>query len=387
MENRLRNTYFALTKIILVILLLIYSLVLNTNTDIPFQGLLIALWLVLAGCLTSYELVNRPKVKILIGVFSIIITLSAIMWVDPIFYLFLPFTLLDIMGHFKVHPIMYPSILLGNMVYPHNQYVYIMLSIACICLYYQHYLIIKKYQFFLKDLANQELLLKNSMDKQSISHKNELEKFSLIYKNKRLQEKSKLSQDLHDKIGHSINGSIFQLEACKLLIDKNPEQSKKIVTEVILSLRNSMDEIREILRKEKPHTSEIELVHIKKFCAEFQAKYGIETSFICEGDIKTVPQTIWPLLLDNIIEAFSNALKYSRCHSMHIGIFIYNKFVRCTIKDDGNGCTNINEGMGISGMRDRIITLGGTLSINAELGFEIIMVIPTNHDSTMNKGV
>lgn len=387
MENRLSNAYFALIKIVLTISLLIYSIILSPNTDIAIQGLLIALWLVLAGSITSYELLNQRHIKLFTCILNIAVTISATTWFDPIFCFFLPFTLLDIIGHFNVHPIMYPTILLGSILYPHDQSLYIMLSIACIFLYYQQYIVIKKYQIYLNNLSLQELLLKNSIDKQSIRHKSEIEKFALIYKNERLQEKSQLSQNLHDKIGHSINGSIFQLEACKLLIDKKPEESKRIVTEVISSLRNSMDEIREILRKEKPDPSEIELVHIQKLCAEFQEKYGIETTLTYEGDTKSVPKDIWNLLLDNIIEAFSNTLKYAHCHSIQVGIFIYHKFVRCTIKDDGEGCLNIKEGMGISGMRERVLALGGTLSINSELGFEIITVIPTNRDHNLNKGV
>lgn len=387
MENRLSNICLALIKFILALSLLVYLTVFNTASSISLQGLFIALWLVIAGCITIYELTSHPKIKLLLGILNVGMTFCGSMRLHPVFCFFLPFTLLDLLGYFRVHPISYFATLFVSILYPDYQSLYFLFSIAYICLYFQYYVVIQKYENDLKDLTAKELILKSSIDKQNMRHKSEIEKFALIYKNQRLEEKSRLSQNLHDKIGHSINGAVFQLEACKLLMDKKPEESKRIISEVILSLRNSMDEIRDLLRKEKPDPSEIELVHIQKLCAEFQEKYGIETTFVCEGDPKTVSKNIWSLILDNIIEAFSNSLKYAQCHSIHVGIFVYHKFVRCSIRDDGKGCAHIKEGMGISGMRERVLALGGTLSIKSEPGFEIVTIIPIKNDYNPGKGV
>lgn len=80
--------------------------------------------------------------------------------------------------------------------------------------------------------------------------------------------------------------------------------------------------------------------------------------------------------MDNSIEAFSNALKYSGCKSIEINIVVLNKLVRCTINDDGRGCTNIIDGMGLTGMNERTKAANGNIYIISELGFQINMLLP-----------
>ena len=59
-----------------------------------------------------------------------------------------------------------------------------------------------------------------------------------------------------------------------------------------------------------------------------------------------------------------------------IRIVVMNKMVRCSIRDDGVGCKEIHDGMGISGMRQRVRAVGGTLSFETEAGFTVTMLLP-----------
>ena len=67
-----------------------------------------------------------------------------------------------------------------------------------------------------------------------------------------LEERNKLSGNLHDKIGHTISGTLLQLEAIKLTIDNNREQGKKLLDMSINNLSSGMNEIRAILRDIRP---------------------------------------------------------------------------------------------------------------------------------------
>jgi len=283
--------------------------------------------------------------------------------------------MLDGITFFKLNWGFYFISLLGGIGCQDKQLFFIV-CLLLIGIYYQHYFIIGKYKRNISAFLDGEVTLQKAIKKQDLRHQNDIEKYALIYENEKLDEKGKLSQALHDKIGHSINGSIFQLEACKLLIDKKPELTKEKLQDVIENLRGSMDEIRMILRREKPQTSEIKFVQFKRLCADFREKYSINVDFECEGEASDLSENVWELLLDNTIEAFSNALKYSGCDTIAIHIFVFNKLIRCTIKDNGKGCKNIKEGMGLSGMKERVRSIGGTLDIASEVGFQINILLP-----------
>ena len=82
------------------------------------------------------------------------------------------------------------------------------------------------------------------------------------------------------------------------------------------------------------------------------------------------------IILDNAFEAVSNSLKYAKCTSIEIKIHVMNKFIRCSISDNGVGCEKITDGMGIAGMRRRMREVNGILDFETEIGFTINMLLP-----------
>ena len=53
-----------------------------------------------------------------------------------------------------------------------------------------------------------------------------------------------------------------------------------------------------------------------------------------------------------------------------------NKMVRCSISDNGVGCKEIADGMGLAGMRRRMRDINGILDFESEVGFIINMLLP-----------
>ena len=59
-----------------------------------------------------------------------------------------------------------------------------------------------------------------------INLNNQIEYKNQIIYTSQLQERNNIAQEIHDKLGHSISGSLMQLEAAKLIMDKDSNQSK-----------------------------------------------------------------------------------------------------------------------------------------------------------------
>lgn len=233
-----------------------------------------------------------------------------------------------------------------------------------------------RYKKMTKQFMQNEDFLQTTLEKKESLHKGEMESFALNFENQRLSEKSKLAQVLHDRLGHSINGSIFQLEACKLLIEAKPEETKEKLQVIIDHLRGSMDEIRQILREEKPKSSQMNELKLRSFCKEFEVQYDIGVHLILEGDLQKIMDPLWKVLFECIFEAFSNALKYAKCNQIEVRLMIFNQILRMEIEDNGKGCKKVKEGMGISGIKERIWAVGGTTDIISETGFCLKILVP-----------
>ena len=251
-----------------------------------------------------------------------------------------------------------------------NIYFNVVISLLICVIYIQH-------DHVVEDYRRQNNL--NTISEQSIKHemKAEMQKNLLIAENQVLEERTQLSQTLHDKLGHNINGSVYQLEAVKVLMEKDPEKAKSMIQAVIDQLRGGMDEIRAILRRKRPEKHRLAVSQLEKLCEDCRLK-GIKTEFLTEGDLSLIPETHLEVILDNCFEAVSNSLKYSRCTKICITIVVMNKVIRCSVSDNGIGCHDMTDGMGISGMRRRIRQINGVLDLETENGFTVNMLLPFN---------
>ncbi|MCR5206751.1 MAG: hypothetical protein K6E47_17110 [Lachnospiraceae bacterium] len=325
----------------------------NTRSDLSKNILGIIALLVGAGLFTAMMLIGG-KSFILLGFY--LIYEAFIFFKVPAYCFFLPLGLV-----FIDTPIGFLA-----------QFLILSMMTGC---YIQQEFVVSSYKKQIQEETILEQGLKRDMETREQATKAELKRNMLAASNQILEERSNLAQALHDKLGHNINGSIYQLEAIKLMMDKDPEKSKQMTQAVIDQLRTGMDEIRAILRKERPEKKDLALLQIYKLCEDCNQK-GVETNLEIEGDVTQITDRLWEVILDNAFEAVSNSMKYARCKNILIKINILNKFIRCSITDDGVGCEKIKDGMGISGMRSRVRSVNGTLDFVSEAGFAVNMLLP-----------
>ena len=116
-------------------------------------------------------------------------------------------------------------------------------------------------------------------------------------------------------------------------------------------------------------------MQLEKLCEDCRSK-GIEAELVTQGDFASIPENLLEVILDNSFEAVSNSFKYSKCTQITINIHVMNKVIRCSVTDNGKGCGELAEGMGISGMRRRVRQVNGILEISSEMGFSVNMLLP-----------
>lgn len=374
MKENVIKYNFTIIKFIMILSLDIYIVFRNESISFKEAGLQVMLLFIFTATMIIYELINKNKIYIILV--NLIIIFAVISNIGSDSLLLVTLVYLDSVSYFKLSLYFYLVTFLGIAGVTNKNEVYLICCVLINLIYFQENFIVRHHKDILESLIQNEDSLKENIVSEKLKNKSNVEKYRLKSEKDLLEERSKLSQALHDKIGHRINGSIYQLEACKLLIDKKPEDSRNIIEAVIINLRSGLDEIRAILRKEKPNKGELALLQLWKLCEDFNINYGINANIITKGEKKNIPEHIWEIILENSIEAFSNSLKYSKCNNIDIEIIKLNKMVRCIIKDNGTGCINIEEGMGISGMKQRLRKIDGTLDIQGELGFQINMLIP-----------
>ena len=374
MEERFRDYYFVILRIALLLVLEVYIILSQsvlTGASVEVL-LLLALFI---GAIAGKELMEGKYQIIWLGT-------AGIIWIIMLFAIGTTFTLLgiylcyEVLTYFK--PRLFWYILPVGIAFISSEIgrsVQLMMATLVGFIYCQHDFVVEPYRKQTKEDTITEQRLKHDINRREHEMKEEVRKSLLMAENQMLEESAELSQTLHYKLGHNINGSVYQLEAVKVLLEKEPEVSKKMVQAVIDQLRSGMDEIRLILRKERPKKYKLAVLQLEKLCEECRAK-GVETELITEGELKGIPEKYLEVILDNAYEAVSNSMKYAKCSKIKISIHVLNKMIRCSISDNGIGCKEIIDGMGISGMRKRIRENNGILDFETEVGFTINILLP-----------
>jgi signal transduction histidine kinase len=79
-----------------------------------------------------------------------------------------------------------------------------------------------------------------------------------------------------------------------------------------------------------------------------------------------------------VAEALTNAAKHAQASMVEVCIDIEGQYLHLSIRDDGIGGVDAARGSGITGLRDRVEALGGSLSISSHpgTGTELHATIP-----------
>ncbi len=374
MEERFRDHYFVLLRMALLLLLVIY-IVLSQSVLTGASAEVLLFLALFIGMVAGKELIEPKKRIWLLGMAAVLV-IYIIAALGTSFILLGIFLCYEGLTYWKPRLPWYLAplgltFLTGEIGWEAQFVIALFMGI----IYFQHDFIVESYRKQTREDTIAEQRLKHNMNRREHEMREEARKSLLQAENQMLEERAELSQTLHDKLGHNINGSVYQLEAVKVLMEKEPETSKKMIQAVIDQMRGGMDEIRMILRKERPEKYKLAVLQLEKLCEDCRSK-GVEAELITEGELKEIPERYLEVILDNAYEAVSNSMKYAKCSRIRISVHVWNQMIRCSISDNGVGCKEVTDGMGISGMRKRMREINGILDFETEVGFTINMLLP-----------
>lgn len=186
-----------------------------------------------------------------------------------------------------------------------------------------------------------------------------------------IKERNRIAQEIHDNIGHRIAGISFQLQAVLKIMDKDMEKSKKLVNSSVDSLNEALEIVRNAVYNIKPDKN-LDMKYIKTIIDEF-VFCPVDFKFI--GDINFISTNHFNVIVKNLKESLTNISKYANCKKVKVELMASEYMIRLMVKDNGVGATNINEGLGIKGMRERVENMGGSFSIDFSNGTTMVTIL------------
>ncbi|MFT9451948.1 sensor histidine kinase, partial [Liquorilactobacillus ghanensis] len=199
-----------------------------------------------------------------------------------------------------------------------------------------------------------------------------------------LEERIKLSQLIHDEVGHSLSGGLIQMEAAQLVLTKNQQQAADLLDNAIEISRQGIGQIRNLLKNGVPTVEEVGLEKIQAQILEFKRDYHLQTQLTLRGDIKRINGIQWQVLEKNLQEFLTNTLKYADAHQVEIHLLVFNQLLRFTLQNDGVSPGVIKLGLGLRGMQMRAAQLDGQVIFSQHSGFEVSTLLPLTKENEIH---
>ena len=186
-----------------------------------------------------------------------------------------------------------------------------------------------------------------------------------------LNERKRMTHEIHDILGHQLSSIIIQLNALALISKENHIQNKLLDIQEILN--TSMDNIRQVIHAERATSTDIQkelqaIINDFKHCP-VHFEYQVSTD---------MPIFVQHSLIQIIKEGLTNIHKHSNATAVTISLKEVNLHWILLIYDNGTlGNYQLSKsGIGLLSMEERVNQMKGELIIHQDKGFRIYITIP-----------
>ncbi|MGW3601216.1 histidine kinase [Micromonospora sp. NPDC005161] len=192
----------------------------------------------------------------------------------------------------------------------------------------------------------------------------------------RLAERNRLARELHDSVGHALTVATLQAGAAREVLDTDPEFVRRALTAIEEAGRTAMDELDHVLGLlretggDRPGVApQRTLADLDRLVTDARAT-GLAVHAHRTGDPSRVPPAVSREGYRIVQEGLTNAARYGHgpvtlrldLHPDALELELVNAMGHVGRADPGRG------GRGLDGMRERVLLLGGRLSVGPDGG-------------------
>jgi two-component system, NarL family, sensor histidine kinase DesK len=185
-----------------------------------------------------------------------------------------------------------------------------------------------------------------------------------------LAERERIARDLHDVLGHTLSVIVLKAELAGRLIERDPQRAALEIGDVEKTARTALSEVRQAIGgyRSQGLNAEMELAR--------NTLQAAGVALACESPVPQLNAAEETVLCLAVREAVTNIVRHANATHCRVRFATSGDgYHSLLITDDGNP-PNLQEGNGLRGMRERVQSLGGRLSITTDPGVSLLIELP-----------
>lgn len=198
------------------------------------------------------------------------------------------------------------------------------------------------------------------------------------------EERARVARDLHDQVNQSLTGVLLRLEAARAVA---PPELEAEIAETSALAHRAMDELLTVARQLRP--SALDDLGLKAAIAgqvEQLDRSGFELSFESEGELGDLDPDTQLVIYRVSQEAIGNAIRHSEGKRIAVSLKRSADRVDLSVTDDGRGFSfaEATTGLGLGGMRERALLVGGELTTESRpgSGITVRLTVPVRYEGS-----
>ncbi|HJQ29043.1 MAG TPA: PAS domain S-box protein, partial [Rubrobacter sp.] len=188
-----------------------------------------------------------------------------------------------------------------------------------------------------------------------------------------LQERQRLSRELHDSVSQALYGIALGSRTARTLLDRDPSRAVEPLEYVLSLAEAGLAEMRALIFELRPEALESEglIAALEKQAAALHARHEIRVNTdLCDVEPPMSPGTK-EALYRIAQEVMQNTVKHAGASIVDLRLEHENGSVALEVSDDGSGFDpsgSFPGHLGLRSMRERATQIGGTLEIQSAPG-------------------
>lgn len=183
-------------------------------------------------------------------------------------------------------------------------------------------------------------------------------------------ERERIARDLHDILGHTLSSVILKADlATKLIAHQHTETAQQQLTELSQIARDALSQVRQSVSgyKHQGLTAEMAKLLTRLRDAGFHA--------VLNGELPQLDLRRETAVILALTELVTNIMRHSKGDSCQLSFQQQGADLLICLSDNGSG-SEITEGNGLTGLRERLAAIGARLSLQQQPGVAATITLP-----------
>lgn len=184
------------------------------------------------------------------------------------------------------------------------------------------------------------------------------------------QERQRISRELHDDLGQALTTHLIALRDLQNDLSIPQEAMFEKLQNLHTQASDIFTKIRRLAHDLRPPVLDALglQVAMKTYCAEFTRRTQLPVTFEVDEDIPELPDIYNVTLYRVLQEALTNIIKHAEASHVWADLTMEDRTITLTVQDNGHGFEEgktQSNGIGLTGLRERMTLAGGTFNISS----------------------